>query len=71
MLTLRFSVVEDGDECALPGVRPRPGTALSPESSGLAPELSANQKPDHDTIAEFRRVHLEALSGLFIQVLRL
>lgn len=33
--------------------------------------LSANQNPDHDTIAEFRRIHLEALSGLFIQVLRL
>jgi len=33
--------------------------------------LSANQKPDHDTIAEFRRVHLEALSGLFIQGLQL
>ncbi len=33
--------------------------------------LSANQKPDHDTIAEFRRIHLEALSGLFMQVLRL
>ncbi len=33
--------------------------------------LSANQNPDHDTIAEFRRTHLEALSGLFMQVLRL
>ena len=26
--------------------------------------LSGNQKPDHDTIATFRRVHLEALKGL-------
>ncbi len=33
--------------------------------------LSANQKPDHDTIAEFRRIHLEALAGLFLQVLKL
>ncbi len=33
--------------------------------------LSANQHPDHDTIAEFRRRHLSALSGLFVQVLRL
>jgi len=33
--------------------------------------LSANQHPDHDTIAEFRRRHLSALSGLFQQVLRL
>jgi len=33
--------------------------------------LSGNQKPDHDTIATFRRVHLEALKGLFIQVLEL
>jgi len=33
--------------------------------------LTANQHPDHDTIAEFRRLHLEALKGLFVQVLRL
>ncbi len=33
--------------------------------------LAANQHPDHDTIAEFRRRHLSALSGLFVQVLRL
>lgn len=29
--------------------------------------LAANQHPDHDTIAEFRRRHLSALSGLFVQ----
>jgi transposase len=33
--------------------------------------LAANQHPDHDTIAEFRRRHLSALSGLFVQVLNL
>jgi transposase len=33
--------------------------------------LCADQHPDHDTIAEFRRRHLKALSGLFVQVLRL
>lgn len=33
--------------------------------------LSANQHPDHDTIAEFRRRHLSALSDLFLQVLHL
>ncbi len=33
--------------------------------------LAANQHPDHDTIAEFRKRHLKALSGLFVQVLRL
>jgi len=33
--------------------------------------LAADQHPDHDTIAEFRRRHLEALAALFIQVLRL
>jgi hypothetical protein len=33
--------------------------------------ISGNQKPDHDTIATFRRVHLEALQGLFVQVLEL
>lgn len=33
--------------------------------------LSANQHPDHDTIADFRKRHLKALAGLFVQVLRL
>lgn len=33
--------------------------------------LATNQHPDHDTIAEFRRRHLSALSGLFVQVLHL
>jgi len=33
--------------------------------------LSADQHPDHATIAEFRRRHLTALAALFVQVLRL
>ena len=33
--------------------------------------LTADQHPDHDTISEFRRRHLGALRGLFLQVLRL
>ncbi|MCA1836492.1 MAG: IS1182 family transposase [Actinobacteria bacterium] len=33
--------------------------------------LSGNQQPDHDSIAEFRRRHLKALAGLFVQVLKL
>jgi transposase len=33
--------------------------------------LAANQWPDHDTIASFRKRHLAALGGLFVQVLRL
>ncbi len=33
--------------------------------------LSGNQHPDHDTIADFRQQHLQALSGLFVQVLLL
>src|SRR6202521_3463404 len=33
--------------------------------------LAADQHPDHDTIAAFRREHLEALAGLFVQALRL
>lgn len=33
--------------------------------------LAANQHPDHDTLADFRRRHLPALGGLFLQVLRL
>lgn len=32
--------------------------------------IAANQQPDHDTISEFRRIHLKALQGLFVQVLR-
>jgi transposase len=33
--------------------------------------LAANQHPDHDTLAHFRRQHLEALASLFLQALRL
>jgi transposase len=33
--------------------------------------LAADQHPDHDTIAHFRRQHLEALAGLFVQALEL
>jgi transposase len=33
--------------------------------------LTADQQPDHDTIADFRKRHLKALSGLFVQVLQL
>ena len=33
--------------------------------------LSADAHPDHDTFAEFRKRHLEALSGLFTQALLL
>ena len=33
--------------------------------------LATNQHPDHDTVAEFRKRHLAALAGLFVQVLRL
>src|SRR3989338_9621758 len=33
--------------------------------------LSADQHPDHDSIAEFRKRHLLVLGGLFLQVLKL
>jgi transposase len=33
--------------------------------------LAANQHPDHDTLAAFRQQHLQALAGLFLQVLAL
>jgi len=33
--------------------------------------LAANQHPDHDSIAEFRKRHLQALASLFVQVLQL
>lgn len=33
--------------------------------------LTTGQHPDHDTIAAFRRRHLDALAELFVQVLRL
>ena len=33
--------------------------------------LAGNQQPDHDSIADFRRRHLQALASLFVQVLRL
>jgi len=33
--------------------------------------LTANEQPDHSSIASFRKLHLRALSDLFLQVLRL
>jgi transposase len=33
--------------------------------------ITADQHPDHDTIADFRKTHLKALAGLFVQVLQL
>ena len=33
--------------------------------------LAANQHPDHDSIADFRKRHLTALADLFLQVLRM
>jgi transposase len=33
--------------------------------------LTGNQQPDHSRISDFRLVHLAALTGLFVQVLRL
>ena len=33
--------------------------------------LTADQHPDHDTIADFRKRHLKALAGLFVDVLQL
>jgi hypothetical protein len=33
--------------------------------------LTGNQQPDHSRISDFRRVHLDALVSLFVQVLRL
>jgi transposase len=33
--------------------------------------IAGDQHPDHDTIADFRKRHLEALAGLFVQVLLL
>ena len=33
--------------------------------------LSADQHPDHDTLAAFRQQHLQALADLFVQALRL
>jgi transposase len=33
--------------------------------------IAANKHPDHDSICEFRKRHLKALAGLFVQILRL
>src|SRR5580658_1639500 len=33
--------------------------------------LAANQHPDHDTVANFRRTHFAALASLFVQALQL
>jgi transposase len=33
--------------------------------------VAANRQPDHDSICEFRKRHLKALAGVFVQILRL
>jgi hypothetical protein len=33
--------------------------------------IAGNTQPDHRCISEFRRIHLEALAGLYLQVLKL
>ena len=33
--------------------------------------IAADQHPDHDTLADFRKTHLRALAGLFVSVLQL
>lgn len=33
--------------------------------------IAANRHPDHDSICDFRKRHLEALAALFVQILRL
>jgi transposase len=33
--------------------------------------LTGNEQPDHSLISEFRRRNLDALKGLFVQILRL
>jgi len=33
--------------------------------------IAGNTQPDHTCISEFRRIHLEALAGLYLQILRL
>jgi len=33
--------------------------------------LAAGARPDHDTICEFRRTHLEAFTALFVETIRL
>ena len=33
--------------------------------------LAGGQSPDHVSLSEFRRIHLKALAGLFVQVLKL
>jgi transposase len=33
--------------------------------------IAANRQPDHDSVCEFRKRHLKALAGLFVQILRL
>ncbi len=33
--------------------------------------VAANQRPDHDSICAFRKRHLKALAGLFVQILKL
>lgn len=33
--------------------------------------LTSDQKPDHDTIASFRNIHLKSLAGIFVDILKI
>lgn len=53
------------------GVRSSRKIAHALESDVAFRYLAANQQPDFRTINDFRKDHLEALEGLFVEVLRL
>jgi transposase len=51
-----------------------PAPGRSRKSAGKTPYsgwLTGNQQPDHSRISDFQGRHLDALAGLFVQVLRL
>jgi transposase len=58
----------DGDAVGVPASRQRARTL---EEDVAFRVLAANQHPDFRTLSEFRQQHLAALTGLFVQVLKL
>jgi hypothetical protein len=53
------------------GVTSSPRIARALENDIAFRYLSANQQPDFRTVSDFRKNHLAALQGLFVEVLRL
>jgi hypothetical protein len=72
-LSAIYAVYEARDPCGVKAYASPPPAGSRGPAGRMPPSgvLTGNQQPDHSRISDFRLVHLDALAGLFVQVLRL